>query len=121
MATPEKYRHYLVSLAGIIGSVLLAAFLILSVRGTHSSLLVPIVFLVFIILCARYFGMLAGVVASVVATGLFAMFLYEPYGSLHIQNHQALWTLALMLFAGIALSYANSEGEDESEAQGPSK
>ncbi|WP_041855633.1 DUF4118 domain-containing protein [Candidatus Korobacter versatilis] len=103
-------------MAGIVVSVLLAVFLIFSVRGTHRSLIVPVVFLVFIILCARYFGMLAGVVASIIASGLFAVFLFEPYGSLQIKDHQALWNLALMLFAGIALSYANSGNEDEPKA-----
>ncbi len=117
MEKQQHYRSHLLSLAGVVASVLLAVFLIFSVRGTHRSVMVPVVFLVFIILCARYFGMLAGVLASVVASGLFAFFLYEPYGTLQVKDPHALWNLLLMLFAGIALSYANSGSEDEPETR----
>jgi K+-sensing histidine kinase KdpD len=94
--------------------------LIMSARGTPGSLLVPVVFIVVIILCARYFGLLAGILGSVAASSLFAMFLFEPYGSLHVKNQEGLFNIALLLFAGIALSYANADSEDEAEPHGKS-
>lgn len=94
-------------------SVVIASALIFLVRGTHRSMLVPIVFIVVIVLCARYFGLIAGILGSVVATIMFALFLFEPYGSLHVADHQALSNLGLLLFAGIALSYANAEDEEK--------
>lgn len=89
----------------------MAAGMILLARGTHRSVIVPVVFLVVILLCARYFGLMAGILGSVGATVLFALFLFEPYGSFRVEDHQALSNLGLLLFAGIALSYANA-GED---------
>lgn len=94
-------------------SVAIAALLILLVRGSHGSMMVPVVFIVVIVLCARYFGVVAGILGSVIATGLFATFLFEPYGSLRVYDRQALSNLGLLLFAGIALSYANSEKGDD--------
>ncbi len=108
MATGIKQGQKISWLLGAAISGFVAALLILLLRGTPRSVLVPVVFLVVIILCARYFGLLAGILGSVLATTLFALFLFEPYGSLEISDHQALSNLALMLFAGIALSYANA-------------
>ena len=48
-------------------------------------------------------------VGSVAATFLFAIFLYEPYGDLRVNDRQALSNLLLLLISGLALSYANSE------------
>ena len=93
-------------------SVVIATALIFLVRGTQRSILVPIVFIVVIVLCARYFGVIAGILGSVVATGMFALFLFQPNGSFRVADHQALSNLGLLLFAGIALSYANAEDDD---------
>jgi K+-sensing histidine kinase KdpD len=79
--------------------------------------MVPIVFIVVIILCARYFGVIAGILGSVLGTALFALFLFEPYGSFRVHDHQALSNLGLLLFAGIALSYANSDRADDSNSR----
>lgn len=102
-------------------SACIAAVLIYSVRGTSRSVLVPIVFIVVIILCARYFGVLAGILGSILGTILFAFFLFEPYGTFHVGNHQALFNLGLLLFAGIALSYANSERDPDRKGTRSSK
>ena len=94
-------------------SVGVAALLIFLVRGTERSTLVPIFFILVVVLCARYFGLLAGILGSICASGLFACFLFKPYGSFHVTDHEALSNLGLLLFAGIALSYANAEREEE--------
>jgi K+-sensing histidine kinase KdpD len=97
-------------------SVGIAALLIFLARGSHRSVLVPIVFIVVVILCARYFGLVAGILGSIVSTALFEVFLFEPYGTVHIDDQQALSNLGLLLFAGIALSYANSKHDDSHRA-----
>jgi K+-sensing histidine kinase KdpD len=100
-------------LLGTVISVAVAALFILTARGTHRSLMAPIVFLAVIIVCARYFGVVAGILGSVITTLLFAVFLFSPYGSLRVQDSQALLNLGLLLFAGIALSYANAAPKKE--------
>jgi K+-sensing histidine kinase KdpD len=89
-------------------SVAIAALLIFLARGSQRSPLVPILFIVVVVVCARYFGLMAGILGSVAATGLFACFLFQPYGSFRVHDHEALSNLALLLVAGIALSYANT-------------
>jgi K+-sensing histidine kinase KdpD len=96
-------------------SVGLATLLIFLGRATHQSALIPVLFLVVTMLCARYFGIVAGILGSIAATSLFALFLFKPYGSFAIDDPKGLPDLALMLFAGIALSYANSERIDKPE------
>ncbi len=113
MEKVHHHRNYILSVAGTLSSIVLASLLIVSVRGTNRSLVVPVVFLVFIILFARYFGMLAGILASVICSGLFALFLYEPYGSFYIRDHRAAYNVCLLLVAGVCLSYANATGEEE--------
>jgi len=114
MAAGENQPRATNWLLGTGISAAIAAILTFLVRGTHRSVLVPIVFIVIIILCARYFGLVAGIVGSVISTLLFALFLYQPYGSLEVKDPQALSNLGLMLFAGIALSYANADDEENS-------
>jgi K+-sensing histidine kinase KdpD len=112
MPTGTRGKSNLSWLLGTTMSVVIATALIFLVRGTQRSILVPIVFIVVIVLCARYFGVIAGILGSVVATGMFALFLFQPYGSFRVADHQALSNLGLLLFAGIALSYANAEDDD---------
>src|SRR5581483_314604 len=114
MAAGENQPRATNWLLGTGISAAIAAILTFLVRGTHRSVLVPIVFIVIIILCARYFGLVAGIVGSVISTLLFALFLYQPYGSLEVKDPQALSNLGLMLFADIALSYANADDEENS-------
>jgi K+-sensing histidine kinase KdpD len=108
----------------LLGSTIsagIAALLAFLVRGSNRSVIVPIVFIIVIILCARSFGLLAGVLGSIIGASLFALFLFEPYGSFRVNDRQALSNLALLLFAGIALSYANSERGDRKPAARPLK
>jgi K+-sensing histidine kinase KdpD len=94
-------------------SIGIAAALIYLVRGSERTTLVPIGFIFVVVLCARFFGLLAGVLGSIGASGMFACFLFQPYGTFRISDHEALSNVGLLLFAGIALSYANSERSDE--------
>lgn len=91
-----------------------AALLSFAARGSSSSLLIPIIFIAVIVLGTRRFGFVAGLLGSVVATALFALFLFEPYGSFRVESSHALSNLGVLLFSGVALSYANSRPADES-------
>lgn len=108
-------KHRARWLFGTSLSVGIAALMIFLLRGRQSTVLMPIVFLLVVIVCARYFGLMAGILGSVCASLLFAWYLFEPYGTFKVSDHQALSNLGLLLFAGIALSYANSGREEEQE------
>ena len=119
MATEQNRARRADWFFGATISLLIAASLTFLVRGTSTSVLVPVVFPIVIILCSRYFGLVAGLLGSLLATSVFALFLYEPYGSFQVHDHQALSNLGLMLFAGVALAYANSgHGDDTTHPRG---
>ena len=105
-------------LFGVGLSLIVAGLMVFVARGTNRSPIVPIMFIVVIMLCARFYGLLAGIIGSVLATVIFALFLFKPYGSFRVMDHQALFNLALLLFAGIALSYANSESKKDAHVEG---
>lgn len=104
-------------LLGTLISAGVASLFIALLRGSNRSVIVPIVFIAVIIVCARTFGLLAGILGSLSSTVLFALYLFEPYGNLRVHNWQAMSNLGLMLFAGIALSYANSEKHEHRPPQ----
>lgn len=111
-------HHQVLNSRWLIGLAIIAstaALLSFAARGSRSSLLIPIVFIVVIISCVRRFGFVAGISGSVVATALFALFLFEPYGSFRVSDTHALSNLGVLLFTGIALSYANSRPSDSAE------
>jgi K+-sensing histidine kinase KdpD len=114
LATRAPKTYSVGWLLGTFASIGIAAVLIVLARGSHRSAIVPVVFLVVILVCARYFGLIAGILSSVGATLMFALFLFQPYGSIRVQDHQALLNLGLLLFAGIALSYANADDDSDS-------
>jgi K+-sensing histidine kinase KdpD len=74
-------------------------------RGRPFEALVPLAFLLVLLPCARYFGMLAGVLGSLLSALIFALYLYAPVGSLQIVNDTARSNLGLMAMGGIVLSY----------------
>jgi K+-sensing histidine kinase KdpD len=115
LATEQRRLYSVRWLFGASISVTIAALMTLLLRGTQRSVLAPIVFLLVIILCAKYFGVIAGMLGSIFAAVLFALYLFEPFGSFQVHDRQALSNLGLLLFAGIALSYANSDRDEDRE------
>lgn len=72
----------------------------------HSSrAVVPILFIVFIAALAAYFGVAAGVIGTLLATVVFATFMYPPIGSVTVQVPAGRAALAWMVLGGISLSY----------------
>ncbi len=74
---------------GVAGCATAAIVAVLLARGSSLGSLVPLLFLAILLRCARYFGALAGVVGSLVSALIFAMFLYQPIGSIEIVNQSA--------------------------------
>ncbi|HEY7351808.1 MAG TPA: DUF4118 domain-containing protein [Terriglobales bacterium] len=83
---------------------LLAALVIPFVNDTSLETFVPFFFLIVIVSTAIHFGSLAGVLGTVAAGFLFAVFLFRPTASLLIDDLTARNHLVWMLFIGLILS-----------------
>jgi K+-sensing histidine kinase KdpD len=70
-----------------------------------SRVLVPAGFLIVIILVARLWGRLAGVLGTAIAALIFAFLLFNPVGSWIVNDDAARTNLGWMLLGGMALSY----------------
>jgi len=65
---------------------------------------VPIYFLVVVVLVAFRFGALAGMLGTMMAAAIFALFLFEPLRSLAVHNVDARNNLICLLLFGVAVS-----------------
>ncbi len=83
----------------------LSAWAISLIHWRSLRLFVPFAFLVLVLALGAVYGRTVGILGSIVAALVFARYLYEPIGSLHIDQHDARSSLAWMLLAGISLSF----------------
>jgi K+-sensing histidine kinase KdpD len=67
--------------------------------------LVPLVFVVVLLVVAAIFGVRAGVLGTVLATLVFAAFLFGPTGSLGVASDSARSNLGWMLLIGLVFSF----------------
>ena len=73
--------------------------------GTEIRTLLPLLFIVVLVILARYFGMTVAVAGSLLCAVVFARFLFEPTGSLHVEDLVARRNLLWMVVGAVALSY----------------
>jgi K+-sensing histidine kinase KdpD len=66
---------------------------------------VPLVFSVVLLLIALLFGVRAGILSTLLAALVFAVFLFSPLGSIHVSNGMARSNLGWMLLIGLAFSF----------------
>lgn len=104
----EIHRHLKPSdWLAILACAALATILSLFFRGYELRFAVPVMFLLVIITLAQLLNRLATILIAGLACMIFALVLFEPYGSLAIQNaadRLALSVFALSAFAAISLS-----------------
>lgn len=81
-----------------------ASLLIPIVRSTPVEGLVPFLFLAVIISIAIYFGSIAGMIGTLAAGLVFAVFLFRPIPSLVVDDLSARSNLIWMVFIGVILS-----------------
>lgn len=67
--------------------------------------LVPLAFTIVLLLIALLFGSRAGILGTVLAATIFAMFLFQPLGNLSIMDDSARSNLAWMLLIGVSFSF----------------
>jgi K+-sensing histidine kinase KdpD len=83
----------------------IAALAIILFKERPSRILVPSGFLIVIMLIAREWGRVAGVLATATAALIFAFLLFNPVGSWMVQDDAARTNLGWMILGGSALSY----------------
>jgi K+-sensing histidine kinase KdpD len=101
----RSLRANLTSFLGVVIAAWSAVLISYFFRGQSGRFFVPIIFLAVILLVAIRCGVLAGVLGSVVGALIFALYLYQPLGSVAIENRNARGNLAWMLLGGLAFSY----------------
>ncbi|MGA2991595.1 MAG: hypothetical protein ABSD88_14055 [Candidatus Korobacteraceae bacterium] len=103
--TRSKIMGPLKTLTGLL--LVLAAALITAGLFSHSTfrIFVPLGFVVVLIVLAARFGVMVGVLGSVLAALVFAQRLYAPSSSLHVEQLAARENLAWMILAAVSLSY----------------
>jgi len=79
----------------------LALALSLFFRDAAAKRVVPAIFLLALVAVAYLFGRLASLLAAIAAVLIFAVFLFEPYGSLAVDK--ATDRVELLCFAAFAL------------------
>jgi len=105
-----KYRQIrrLQFIDSLIGAVLcaLAALGVSAVAAGHQwGAAVPLVFTAILLLISSMYGSRAGIFGTILAAIIFAAFLFNPAGSLHVGSEAAKGNLAWMLLLGISFSF----------------
>jgi K+-sensing histidine kinase KdpD len=105
-APHEKiWRRILGPVLGMAISAVLSVLATVVFRERPSRVLVPAGFLIAIILVARLWGRVAGVLGTATAALVFAFLLFNPVGSWIVNDDAARTNLGWMLLGGMALSY----------------
>jgi len=73
--------------------------------GSPLSRVLPLLFIVVLCLLARFYGILVGVIGSILCALIFAHFMFNPTGSWHVEDAVARRNLLWMVVGSIALSY----------------
>lgn len=107
MTRLTRSRFTTFDLLAVLACAGLAAFLSLFFRGYGLRLAVPVMFLLVIITIAQLFHRLATVLVAIAACLIFALVLFEPYGSLAVRDASdrlVLTGFALCAFAAVFFS-----------------
>ncbi len=92
------------AIGGLLGGIAAAAACALAGGHTWKNM-VPLVFTVVLLVIAAVFGSRAGILGTVLATLVFATFLFAPTGSISVASESARDNLGWMLLLGIAFSF----------------
>lgn len=92
------------TLLGTIASATAAALVCAAARH-HTAGWLPIAFVIVVLVIAQVFGATAGILGSIIAAVIFAVWLYPPLGRVGVQDSAARAGLAWMILAGTSLSF----------------
>jgi K+-sensing histidine kinase KdpD len=110
MRPVKPLKASVVTAIGIVICAWSAALLCLLFHGHRIGTAVPIGFLGIVTLVAMRCGLTAGLIGSTVAALIFAVFLYQPLGSVAVASPGARMNLAWLILGGLAFSYLLAPG-----------
>lgn len=96
-----------------------AGFMSLVARGSSFKSILPIVFLGVIVFGAIRFGNVAGLLGTIVAATIFAVFLFEPTLSLGVSDSAQRSNLIWMVVGGLAMSELLGNHSNSGHIQNP--
>jgi K+-sensing histidine kinase KdpD len=108
MFDPSRYPRSAFFIDTAIGVALcgiVAAVLSLVMGDVAGKPLLPLIFIVVIVAAALRYGLLSAILGAVLATVIFAYFLFVPVGSFKVQKGQARTNLSWMFMVGIPAAY----------------
>jgi K+-sensing histidine kinase KdpD len=104
------------SCLGIALSALCAVILAKVFSRTHWKIVAPVLCAVVLVMLASRFGAVISVLGSLLAAMIFALLLFPPLYSLHIDDASDRDSLAWMILSSVSLSYllypSRSGGDD---------
>lgn len=92
------------ALGGLVCALAAVAFSA-AANGHEWKNMVPLIFTAVLIVIGAIFGARAGILGTVLATMVFAAFLFGPVGSIHVADEAARTNLGWMLLIGIGFSF----------------
>ncbi|MGZ4789858.1 MAG: DUF4118 domain-containing protein [Terriglobales bacterium] len=98
-------RSVLLPLIGVALTAWCAALLCIIFEGRGHGAAVPVAFIVVVTVVAIRFGALAGMVGALISAVIFAYFLYQPLGTVSVDDPTARMNLAWLVLGGLAFSY----------------
>jgi K+-sensing histidine kinase KdpD len=101
----KKFRRPLNLALGTILSAVLASAVTLLFNHSSVRAFLPLAFVVVLVLLSRQFGVSVSLTGSLIATIIFAMFLFPPLGSTRVENENARMNLGWMVLCAVAVSY----------------
>jgi K+-sensing histidine kinase KdpD len=101
----RRLKKSVITGIGVVICAWTAALLCYLFQGRQGGALAPLIFLPIVIIVAMRFGLPAGAIGSVLAAFIFAVFLYQPLGSVSVANRTARMNLAWLVLGGLACSY----------------
>jgi K+-sensing histidine kinase KdpD len=90
---------------GIAMCGIAAAALSLLMENVAAKPLLPLLFIIVLVAAALRYGVLSAVLGAVLATAIFAYFLFVPVGSFSVKKGEARNNLAWMVMVGIPTAY----------------
>jgi K+-sensing histidine kinase KdpD len=97
-------KAWIHSSVGTLSCAAAAACLIPFFRASSSKALLPLLFLAVVVLVAIRFGNVAGILGTIAAAIIFAVFLFEPTRSLGVKDSAERSNLIWMVVGGVAAS-----------------
>ena len=104
----EHKRRLRQILDATIGTLLCtaAAWAVSAISHGHTwEAWAPLLFVTVLLVVAGVFGALAGILGTILAAIIFAVFLFPPLGSIHVGDSAARTNLAWMALAGISYAF----------------